>query len=102
MELEQRVEARRMNPHHAAALALVGWYLMLPTAGNTPPHFARWEIVRSFDTAIACKEAADHWRISTAAAVREFAKDKTAGKESPSRDCASPRRRIREIEAANG
>jgi hypothetical protein len=45
-----------MKPHHAAALALVGWYLMvLPTkdANGIDPSdpLPRWVVLRAFDTA---------------------------------------------------
>jgi hypothetical protein len=57
-----------MKPRHAAALALVGWYLMMPP--NTQGWFSKtknndeaapldqWTIVRSFDTALMC----EHYR----------------------------------------
>jgi hypothetical protein len=54
-----------MNPRHAAALALVGWYLMVP-----PDHpklddpiewvsrapFRYWQIVQRFDATSACEK----------------------------------------------
>jgi hypothetical protein len=65
-----------MNFRHAAALALVGWYLMLPPlhsaelkplpdksylldwkTPNRPPPLATWEIVGSYDSARECAEA---------------------------------------------
>jgi hypothetical protein len=48
-----------MKPRHAAALALVGWYLMIPSsmlpagAAYKEP-LRKWQIVRSFDTADDC------------------------------------------------
>jgi hypothetical protein len=47
-----------MKLRHAAVLALVGWYLMVPPLRyflnpNLPP-FSQWEIRGSFDTADAC------------------------------------------------
>jgi hypothetical protein len=45
-----------MTIRHAAALALAGWYLMIPPAhaySNAPLN--RWEIVNSFDTAAGCQ-----------------------------------------------
>jgi hypothetical protein len=53
---------RAMKPHHAAGLALIGWYLMLP------PHHVRnlrvtvsadaplreWKILKPFDKAVDC------------------------------------------------
>ncbi|MGA6971073.1 MAG: hypothetical protein WBY93_05540 [Candidatus Binatus sp.] len=59
----------RMKPRHAAALALVGWYLMVPppgpprsTGANTAPpnHNApldQWTIRNSYDSAQACEAA---------------------------------------------
>ena len=59
-----------MKPRHAAALALVGWYLMLPPlTENPPPHAAenalvdtqaplsQWDSDGSFDSAIQCNRA---------------------------------------------
>ncbi len=57
-----------MTLRHAAALALVGWYLMVPPDGPTPSSplywhsyspLSRWQIVEPFDTAAACKDAAN-------------------------------------------
>ena len=58
-----------MNLRHAAALALVGWYLMLPPPtpdGVTNPALrfvesdaplSKWSIQRSYDTAESCEKA---------------------------------------------
>jgi hypothetical protein len=61
-----------MNIRHAAALALVGWYLMLPPVGydsklarfvtggwndDGSPNLSRWEQAGSFDTASDCQSA---------------------------------------------
>lgn len=57
-----------MKLRHAAALALVGWYLMVPPLIANPnpttggqlevsAPLSKWEIVRSFDTAAECNEA---------------------------------------------
>lgn len=43
---------------HGAALALFGWYLMLPPPDTTAP-FANWKIEGSFDSAAQCKAALD-------------------------------------------
>jgi hypothetical protein len=57
-----------MNLRHAAALSLVGWYLMISPDGptlNSPitwqPHAPlwQWQIVDVFDTAAECKNAND-------------------------------------------
>ena len=49
---------------HAAALALVGWYLMVPPDFTGRPHsidsaapISRWTIVTSFNSADICKKA---------------------------------------------
>jgi hypothetical protein len=52
-----------MNPSHAAALALVGWYLMVPPpqdiAGghfrSAPPLDSEWKHQGTFDTEFECK-----------------------------------------------
>lgn len=47
-----------MNPRHAAALALVGWYLMAPPMShhaidaNAP--LSQWAVIGSYDTANEC------------------------------------------------
>jgi len=50
-----------MKPRHAAVLALVGWYLMVPIPGNDPiPDpaitFSKWINIRSFDSAERCED----------------------------------------------
>jgi hypothetical protein len=51
-----------MNPRHAAALALMGWYLMVPLPGNDPipsagvRSFLKWIHLRSFDSAAECED----------------------------------------------
>jgi len=51
-----------MPPRHAAALALLGWYLMTPPIVSTSPFridldapLSRWDIQESFDTAEDCE-----------------------------------------------
>ena len=56
-----------MKLYHAAALALVGWYLMVPPtkdADRVDPSvpLPRWAVLRAFDTAPACNEAQDQLR----------------------------------------
>lgn len=62
-----------MKPHYAAALALVGWYLILPPMNPTSANLRRsmdgawwtdiraklkdWQIVESFDEAADCEIA---------------------------------------------
>jgi hypothetical protein len=45
-----------MNPRHAAALALVGWYLMAPAPEDLSAPISRWDIVTSYDSATACEK----------------------------------------------
>jgi hypothetical protein len=50
-----------MKPHHAAALALVGWYLMSPSLTDdglgviSSAPLSQWEILASFDAARDCE-----------------------------------------------
>ncbi|MDO8431390.1 MAG: hypothetical protein Q7S58_03170 [Candidatus Binatus sp.] len=49
-----------MKSRHAAALTLVGWYLMMPPADTKvglllDAPFSDWRVVESFDTAAECK-----------------------------------------------
>jgi hypothetical protein len=48
-----------MLPRHAAALALVGWYLIVPPRGNNGSQaiLSGWTIVHSYDTARECEQA---------------------------------------------
>jgi mono/diheme cytochrome c family protein len=50
-----------MNLRHAAALALVGWYLMVPlnNAGQVDPHapLSSWHQWSAYDTAAQCEAA---------------------------------------------
>ena len=55
-----------MKPRHAAALALVGWYLMVPPLGESDSTkgwvdfgapLATWFLSKSFDTAKECEDA---------------------------------------------
>jgi hypothetical protein len=49
-----------MKPRHAAALALVGWYLMLPPFIDHSPQpespLYLWTIFRGFDDAAGCNK----------------------------------------------
>jgi hypothetical protein len=50
-----------MTLRHAAALALVGWYLMVPPLNGRreiDPHvsMSKWEVLLSADTLAACKQ----------------------------------------------
>jgi hypothetical protein len=48
-------KSETMNPRHAAALALVGWYLMVPPMYqhheiDDKAPLSQWRIIQSFDT----------------------------------------------------
>ena len=62
-----------MKPRHTAALALVGWYLMIPPVfspmGDHPRAFNdlkaslnRWDIWASFESETSCKKEMEHLR----------------------------------------
>jgi hypothetical protein len=52
-----------MKPCHATALALVGWYLMVPPLVNAPNKvdtqapLTSWKVHQAFDTAEECRMA---------------------------------------------
>src|SRR5208337_3771793 len=52
-----------MNPRYASALALVGWYLMVPPDSRVPHSvdsaapIPRWSIITNFESADTCKQA---------------------------------------------
>jgi|HubBroStandDraft_4_1064222.scaffolds.fasta_scaffold496349_2 hypothetical protein len=53
-----------MKPRHAAALALVGWYLLLPPINldskavlDIDAPFSKWEIYKAFDSAPTVRRA---------------------------------------------
>jgi hypothetical protein len=55
---------RNLKSRHLAALALVGWYLMMPPDSAKIPHdvdsevpLARWFVVSNYDTEENCEKA---------------------------------------------
>jgi hypothetical protein len=56
-----------MRQRLAAALALVGWYLMVPPMNGIDPSvpLPKWVVLRAFDTADACNDAQDQLRYHT-------------------------------------
>jgi hypothetical protein len=92
-------EESRVNPRHAAALALVGWYLMiLPiTIGKLPngsvgpkldlsANLSTWETVGAFDSAVGCNQM----RLG----VVEKAKEEDLGTPSASSTDLTPLRKL--------
>ncbi|SRR5216684_4712508 len=51
-----------MKTRHAAALALVGWYLMVPRSSGSEAVLYSWSILHSYDTAQACEAAREKSR----------------------------------------
>jgi len=57
-----------MKPRHAAAVALVGWYLIVPPAQNDNDvrynaPISQWTIEHVFDSAVECDVARTRWRL---------------------------------------
>ena len=55
---------KNLKSRHLAALAFVGWYLMMPPDSSKIPHdvdsdtpISRWVVVTSFDTEDNCEKA---------------------------------------------
>jgi hypothetical protein len=70
-----------MKPRHAAALALVGWYLMAPPleGPNVDPFapLSKWVVIKAYATPTACsdaqnqmREAASHSNLQNRAGIR--------------------------------
>ena len=81
-----------MNPRHAAALALVGWYLMVPPTSSklTPDggHYpnpsapiSEWNLHSSYDSAKECEKAADEMRDKFSPLLRKGKSDFESGGE---------------------
>jgi hypothetical protein len=55
-----------MKPRHAAALALVGWYLMAPPLDgpNVDPFapLSKWVVIKAYATPTACSDAQNQMR----------------------------------------
>jgi hypothetical protein len=72
----------KMNPRHAAALALVGWYLMVPPVtpeGLTDPNatlvngkapISQWIIFRAYDSADQCQQERRSGQLALVDAIR--------------------------------
>jgi hypothetical protein len=76
-----------MNLRHAAALALIGWYLMIPPINpadigsstvKIDSPLAQWKTYKSFDSAAECEAAKPEMINAIASGLSEFQKkDKT-------------------------
>jgi|ERR1700729_3774342 hypothetical protein len=72
----------QMNRRYAAALASIGWYLMVPQVGRRYPFLletnkplSQWETRESFDTAQECKGAQHKIRVYLDAATTQRLKE---------------------------
>jgi len=61
-----------MKMRHAAALALVGWYLMVPPNKNEDTPISEWVVRRTYDSADACQQGATSERAQAAARLRQY------------------------------
>jgi hypothetical protein len=63
-----------MKSRHATALALVGWYLMIPPVRGGQPDtqapISAWTVFRRFDSAAACQE----WKLKLETRARRAGK----------------------------
>ena len=64
-----------MNCRHAAMLAMVGWYLMLPPVHgwaqpDTQAPISEWRVFRRFGSAAACRE----WKLKLESRARKAGK----------------------------
>jgi hypothetical protein len=48
-------ERKEVKLYHTAALALVGWYLMVPPSSDSAVSLSKWKIVASFDSSEKCE-----------------------------------------------
>lgn len=58
VQFELDDEVRQVNPRHATALALLGWYLLIPRgpeAKEQDRSLSQWEQVGGFDSARSCE-----------------------------------------------
>jgi hypothetical protein len=61
-----------MKPRHAVALALVGWYLMVPPNKNEDTPISDWIVGHSYDSARACQDALMKERAQAATKQRQY------------------------------
>jgi len=78
-----------MKLRHAAALALVGFYLMIPPEGQNQAPLQQWKAVRSFDTAQACEDASSKARMVFGQLIKEFKTTPGARPEDFNAQCVS-------------
>lgn len=81
-----------MKPRHAAALALVGWYLMVPPSpyrsdGDTRPlsqiPISDWQTEHVYDSAQDCDQVLSKWHKIAADVEKETHEFRAAAKKNP-------------------
>ena len=70
-----------MNLRHALALALVGWYLMVPYEGGKGPHFGDWTVIATFAGYQSCQRAASDLRSDAYGSSAIDRSDRSSGKD---------------------
>jgi hypothetical protein len=67
------IERKTVNHRrHAAALALVAWYLMMPPNKRVDAPLSAWTVSRSYDSAEACQSAQSQNRDQAAAKQNQY------------------------------
>jgi len=61
-----------MKPRHVVALALAGWYLMVPTSKKNDAPLSEWTISQSYASAEACQSAQNKNRDQAAAKLKTY------------------------------
>ena len=61
-----------MKSRHTAALALVGWYLMLPPNKKDDAPLSEWTVSHSYASAEACQSAQNKNRDQAAAELKTY------------------------------
>jgi len=61
-----------MKARHAAALAIVGWYLMVPPNKRFEAPLSEWIVGHTYDSSEACQDALVKGRAQAAAKLRQY------------------------------
>jgi len=61
-----------MKSRHAAALALVGWYLLVPPNKKDDAPLREWIASRSYNSAQACQSAQSKYRDQSVARLKQY------------------------------
>ena len=82
-----------MKPRHAATLALVGWYLLMPPSFDSTIPLSKWNRINTFDSADKCRtfELTIQHEISDPAGEEKIRKEAAKAGKSWNRDLAISR-----------